>query len=89
MGRGRNPNTLREFIGPGLSVLRLRDPADTPECEHGRLPLDRPIPGCECWKGFLKVKPVVELATCACGCGEPVRPGRRFVISHNLRRRAA
>lgn len=24
-------------------------------------------------------------ATCACGCGEPVRPGRRFVRGHNVR----
>lgn len=88
-----NPYHFEEHIGPGLSVLKLRDPADTPECEHGRLPLDRPKAGCDCWNGFLRVKrpeaPKPVGPPCECGCGERVSPGCRFVVRHNWRKRAA
>ena len=86
---GGNPAHFEEFIGPGLSVLKLRDPADTPECEHGRLPLDRPKANCHCWDGFLKVKRPETPVACACGCGGLVSPGCRWVARHNWRKRAA
>jgi hypothetical protein len=95
----RNPAQFEEHIGPGLSLLRLRDPADTPECPHGRLPLDRPKAHCNCWDGFLRVRPRVEKPArpapvlsplkCACGCGQFVRPGRAWVSGHNPKKRAA
>ena len=84
---GGNPHIYNEMVAPGLSLNELFDAAN--ECAHGNLPFDTDL-DCGCWNLSRKKPRVVELkplepTTCECGCGEAVRPGRRFRPGHNAR----
>jgi hypothetical protein len=74
---------LDEFpFGPGLSILELQDPGSTPECKHGRLPLD-PGAGCGCWPGWdVKQGPKPKPAE------KPRRQGRHVRHPEHVKRRA-
>lgn len=54
-------------LGPGLSINALKDPADTPECKHGRLPFDGEV-ACGCFNVDWKARGVTAL---------PVKPKRK------------